>query len=654
MSPRTAPYGTWPSPISASAIALIRASVDEVIVDAVTSAIYHTERRPSEGGRIVLVNTESGVDVVSKDWNVRTGVQEYGGSPVTVHDGRAIFSNFSDGRIYTVTDGGDPQPITPESKVWRYACFSVHPHNPRFIVAVLEDHTNPAPADVATRLCVIDSESKTVHTLASGADFYAKPRFSPDGAYLAWQQWSHPDMPWDGAQIAVASVSVSESELGIGNVRVVAGKHNEVSAGYPMWASKNLLLFTCDVSGYANPWSYNLQTEKAGPVLRTPVAEDFDSTMWLLGWSFGAPLDKDGHTALYTAMRDGRNVLYVVSILSNTFEEIDCPYVTVEYVQPVTDHIVVFIGAKTDESRKIVLCTVKDYSKPQFTVLGDKDTGGPNFERTYFSQPHPMMLTIPVTGEPFYVVYYPPTNPGYIGPTDEKPPCVVHVHGGPTSYAPHALKLLVQYFTSRGFAWVDVDYSGSSGHGRAYINRLSGKWGIVDTRDCALTVSLLSSAPFNLIDPKRTAIRGESSGGYDVLETLCVYPDAFAAGASLYGISDLKKLDEFTHKFESRYCEKLIGGSYENAPEIYKERSPVYNAHNIKAPLLILQGSADVVVPPEQAEGMVKIIKEKGGEVEYVMFEGEGHGWRRADTIQKALETELAFYEKVFDLKKQK
>ncbi|KAI0085246.1 alpha/beta-hydrolase [Irpex rosettiformis] len=650
MSPQTAPYGTWPSPVSASAIALIRASVDEVIVDPVTSSVYHIEGRPSEGGRNVLVNTEAGIDVVGQGWNVRTGVQEYGGAAAIVYDGKAIFSNIVDGRAYIVAPGGEPKPITPESKVWRYACFCVYPTNPRFVVAVLEDHTHPAPSDVTTRLSVIDTETQTVYTLASGADFYAKPSFSPDGAYLAWQQWSHPDMPWDGAQVAVTKVSFSGNDLKIGEVSIVAGKHQEVSAGYPMWASSSLLLFTCDASGYANPWSYNLETQKAGPVLQTPVAEDFDSTMWILGWSFGAPLDKEGKTALYTAFRNGRSVLYVVTTTSNTLEEIECPFVTVQYIRPVAGDAVVFLGAKTDESDSIILCTLKDYSKPHFTVLGKKDASEPSFGKSLFSQPQPLTLTVPGTKEPFYVAYYPPTNPGYVGPPGEKPPCVVSVHGGPTSYAPQSLQLTVQFFTTRGFAWVDVNYSGSSGYGREYTSRLSGKWGVADTRDCALTATLLSSPPYNLVDAKRTAIRGRSSGGYDVLETLCLYPDAFAAGASLFGISDLKKLDEFTHKFESRYCEKLIGGTYESVPELYRERSPIYNAHNIKAPLLILQGSEDAVVPPEQAEGMVKTIKEKGGQVEYVVFEGEGHGWRKAETIQKALETELAFYEKAFGL----
>lgn len=340
-----------------------------------------------------------------------------------------------------------------ESKVWRYACFAVYPGNPRFIVAVLEDHTHPAPKDVTTRLVVIDSELKSVHTLASGADFYAKPSFSSDGTHLAWEQWSHPDMPWDGAQIAVTKASLDGNNLKIGEVLIVAGKPHEVSAGYPFWASSTLLLFTCDASGYANPWSYNILTGKASPVLQSPVAEDFDSTMWILGWSFGAPLDNEGKTALYSAFRNGRSVLYVVSTASNTLEEIECPFVTIDYVRPVTENVVVFLGAKTDESAHIVVCTLKDYSRPHFTALGKKDASEPSFDKNLFSHPQPITLTVPETKEPFYVTYYPPTNPGYVGPPGEKPPCVVSVHGGPTSYAPQSLQLTAQFFTTRGFAW---------------------------------------------------------------------------------------------------------------------------------------------------------------------------------------------------------
>lgn len=345
----------------------------------------------------------------------------------------------------------------PERKVLRYACFAVHPTKPRFVVAVQEDHTRPDPPDIVTTLCVIDTESKTVNPLVSGTDFYAKPCFSPDGAHLAWQQWSHPDMPWDGAQICVAGVSVSQQvKLEVGDTRAVAGKHSEVGACYPMWASPSVLLFTCDASGYSNPWSFDVQTGKSGPVLQKPVAEDFDFTMWLLNWSFGAPLDRDseGKMALYTALRGGRSVLYVVSLLSNTLEEIECPYVTVECVRPVTDHAVVFIGAKTDEPRKLILCTLKNYSKPQFTVLGEKeDAGGADFASEYFSQPKSIVLNLPEINEPLYVSYYPPTNPGYVGPADEKPPCVVNVHGGPTSNSPQALSLTKQFFSSRGWAW---------------------------------------------------------------------------------------------------------------------------------------------------------------------------------------------------------
>ncbi|THG97400.1 hypothetical protein EW026_g4586 [Hermanssonia centrifuga] len=625
---KIAPYGTWTSPLTADAIIQNSASVNDVIVDPVTSKIYHVENRPSEGGRMVVVKTEEGIDVVGKDWNCRTGVHEYGGASATAYGGNIYFSNFADGRVYIVKDGKEPKAITPESKVHRYANFAVHPLHRHLLVVVQEDHTHPAPADVVNTLCTVDSSTQTVSSLLAGMDFYAAPSFSPDGSHLIWVQWSHPDMPWDGSEIYIASVQTEDHKLKLENIRHVAGQKDKISAGYPTWASNDVVLFTSDESGYQNPWKYTLSTGTATAVLQTPVKEDFSLPAWFLGGSYGAPIDKEGKMAVCTAFRNGRSVLYVVSLLSGTLEEIDCPYVSIEHVRHVVDDAVVFVGAKDDAPPQIVLCAIKDYSKPKFSVL-QKETAEvkPPIPSSYISRPVPLTLEVPPNGEPLYVVFYPPTNPEYAVPGGEKPPCIVNVHGGPTGVATQELSLTTQFFTSRGWAWVDVNYGGSCGFGRQYINRLQGQWGVVEVRDCALSASVLAQT-HSLIDPARTAIRGRSSGGFTVLATF--------------------KLDEFTHKFESRYCEKLIGGTFSDVPNVYKERSPINNAGEIKSPLL---GSIDAVVPPQQAEDIVKTIKENGGQVEYVLFEGEGHGWRKAENIKAALEKELAFYEKTFGLK---
>ncbi|KAI0072243.1 alpha/beta-hydrolase [Panus rudis PR-1116 ss-1] len=650
--PKVAPYGTWKSPITSDSLVESSVGVENIIVDPITSTIYHIEKRPSEGGRSVLVKSEEGVDVVEKGWNVRTGVHEMGGAAATVYDGTAYFSNFGDNRVYKLKEGGKPEAITPEKKEHRFADFAVHPQDKRLIVSILEDHTKPDPADVVNTLAVIDSQTQSVSVLLSGADFYAAPTFSPDGSYFAWQQWSHPDMPWEGGEIHVAKVAIDQSgsKLTLTGAIHVAGKRNAISAADPIWLTNDTLLFTSDESGYQNPYTYTVSMGKVAPVLSEPVPEDFSLPGWSLGVRYGAALDKEGKTILFTAVREGRSHLYVLTRHSGAIEEITCPFVTVRDIVRVTDDNVVFVGAKADEPASIVLASIKDYALPRFSPIKALSAAAA-FPRELFSKPQPIQLLVPPNGDPLYVVYYPPTNPDYVEPDGEKPPCVVSAHGGPTSCTDQSLSLTKQFYTSRGWAWLDVNYSGSSGYGRKYIERLAGQWGIADARDAALAAQTLSRPPHNLIDPTRIAIRGQSAGGYTVLTSLCSYPDVFTVGTSFFGISDLKKLEEFTHKFESHYMEKLLGGTVKEIPDEYDRRSPVHNADKIKAPLLIQQGSLDAIVPPNQAEAIVKTIREKGGRIEYIVFEGEGHGWRKAENIKKSIEEELSFYEDVFKLK---
>ncbi|TCD67717.1 hypothetical protein EIP91_012014 [Steccherinum ochraceum] len=651
----TASYGTWKSPITADSIIENSASIDDVIVDPVTSAIYHIESRPNEGGRNVLIKTEGNTDLFGEGWNCRTGVEEYGGGAATAHNGVIYFSNFKDGRVYALKEGGQPEAITPENSAQRFADFAIHPTQNHIIVAVLEDHTQPEPANVVTSLCFINTHTKTVHPLVSGVDFYAAPAFSPDGNHLVWQQWKHPDMPWEGGEIHVGPVTynASSQSISVTNSHHVAGKHSEASAAYPFWINNDTFVFTVDVSGFQNPWTYTLSTKKSAPILPQPRDEEFSLPGWQLGASYGVvahPGDDTTHsTVLFSAFKDGRSRLYLLTLHSGAIEELACPYVAIANVRRVADGHVVFVGGKVDEGATLVQCSVKDYAAPHFTVLSGATKS--SFSPAFFSKPQSITLHTDEK-EPLYVLYYPPTNPEYEAPEGERPPAIVSVHGGPTSHERQGLKMTVQYFTSRGWAWIGVDYGGSSGHGRKYIERLKGNWGVVDTRDCVLAAQQLASASHALIDPKRTAIRGGSSGGYTVLETLCLYPDAFAAGTSLYGISDLVKLAEFTHKFESQYMAKLLGGfvTDEKVRKVYVERSPVNNAGRIRSPLLIEQGSLDAVVPPAQAEDIVKSIKANGGSVEYVVFEGEGHGWRKAENIKAALEKEREFYERIFKL----
>jgi dipeptidyl aminopeptidase/acylaminoacyl peptidase len=595
-------------------------------------------------------------------------VQEYGGAAAIIYDGNIYFSNIKDGRIYIAHEGETPQPVTPESTVHRFANFAVHPKWTTLLVSILEDHTCDTPQTVRTTLCIINTATKSVSELRGilNADFFAAPVFSPDGKKIVWQQWWHPDMPWEGAELYVADVIPSETKgeitgIAVANAQCIAGKAIEISAAYPSWANNTTLVFTSDVSGYQNPWTYSVTSNTTQPVFSSPVPEDFSAPAWVLGGSPYAFVDGAGNTALFAAFRGGRSVLYLVDLRggSQPYEVSPCPFASVlnlHQISPGKPEIV-FSATKSDGPGGVVRCTLSSSVAPAtaiYTVLKStesSDSASPKFPAGIISVPKSMTLTIPPENDPLHVVFYAPTNPEYDGSNrpEEKPPCVVNVHGGPTSMEGQSLSWTKQYFTSRGWAWLDVNYGGSSGYGRAYTHLLAGNWGIKDVQDCLQASKALSG----YIDLARVVIRGGSAGGYTVLSALSfgLEHTFYAAGTSSYGISNLRLLAQFTHKFELRYMEKLMGGTVEEIPKVYdEERSPLFNAKKIEKPLLILQGSEDKVVPPQQAEEIVAKIQACGGKVKYVLFQGEGHGFRQPENIKNALESEIAWYEEVLGL----
>ncbi|KDQ26376.1 hypothetical protein PLEOSDRAFT_1043609 [Pleurotus ostreatus PC15] len=624
---RHAAYGTWNSPVSAASS--LSAGTEDIFLDPVTSKVYFAQKRPEENGRSAIVDAESREDLLDSSWDARTQVHEYGGAAAIVFDNVLYFSHFADARVYRCEKGSLPQPVTPVNPTQRFADFAVHPVHSNLIVCTIEDHIDPHPAKVVTKLCVIDAQNSTVTDLVQGADFYACARFSPDGKHLVWQQWSvdHPELPWQSAEVVVAPCSVSEDtqQLSLGPTTHVAGNHGSISAQDPGWASDNTLFFFCDVSGYQNPWKFTFNptnlaaTGKASPILPTPIEEEFGAPQWWLSRHGSGALNTT--TVAFLSFRQARSTLYVCDIVKGSLVEVPTDFAHIQYMHGDGKGKVVMLGQPSDSGEVLSELVLSTDGKP---ILAPDN-------------------------RVCHVTYYGPKNTEYDGGLPgERPPVVVLIHGGPFYMEPSALDWSKQFFTSRGWAYLDVNYGGSTGFGRAYRESLHGKWGILDIQDAYHSVLQLDE--MGLLDKSRAVVHGGSAGGYSVLQIATTLPTEFAAGAPQYGISDMRKLDEILHKFEYYLCDRLMGGTYEEITEVWHERSPIYHVDKIKMPLLVLQGAKDTVVPAEQMINMVKTIQAAGGKAELVLFPDEGHGWRQAKSIQTTLERELSFFSEVLGL----
>ncbi|KAI0060422.1 alpha/beta-hydrolase [Artomyces pyxidatus] len=661
-STRVAPYGTWVSPIHAQAVAAqsLSAGIEDIILDPVTSKVYYGQNRPAENGRSAVVDAATRQDLLDHTWDARTGVHEYGGAAAIVYDGVLYFSHIGDGRVYKCAKGSEPVAITPVAPAHRFADFAVYPGNPNFIVSILEDHTDPHPARIVTTLCVIDASKSTVHTLVEGADFYSCARFSPDGKFIAWQQWHHPDMPYQSAEIAMASCSPSSDKgIQLGTHVHVAGKPGAVAAQDPGWTSNNTLFFFSDVSGFQNPWKFTFDasnpsdTGKAAPILTQPLREEFGQPQWWLS-RHGSGALSETHVA-FLSFREGRSKLHVCDVEKGSITEIKTPYAHIQYMHGDAKGRVVMLG-QPEDSGQVVAEMVFDKANDNFVLRPVPSTpadadASPSLSvyGDYISKGQYFSLTLPPDNRTCHVTYYPPKNPNYDGGLPgERPPVVVLVHGGPFFMEAASLDWTKQFFTSRGWAHIDVNYGGSTGFGREFRESLHAKWGVLDVEDA--WGSVLKLEELGLVDSKRAVVHGGSAGGYCVLQIATSLPSSFAAGSPHYGISDMRKLDEILHKFEYYLCDRLMGGKYEECKDVWHARSPIYHADKIKMPLLFMQGGKDTVIPAEQMVEMVDTIKKAGGKVELVIFPNEGHGWREAKSVQTTLERELTFFNEVLGL----
>jgi dipeptidyl aminopeptidase/acylaminoacyl peptidase len=619
-------YGSWPSPLSAARVTAGALRLDQIQLD--RDDVYWIEGRASEAGRNVIVKRSASgqiTDVTPSAFNARTRVHEYGGAAYTVYNGTVFFSNFNNQRVYQQEPGNAPVPISDEGP--SYADFRMDAHRSRLIgVREFEGDNCIAaiPGDV----------------LVEGADFYSDPIVSPDGRFLAWLEWRHPNMPWDGTELWVA---MFKGDGSIGAREHVAGGRSE-SIFQPEWAPDGRLYFVSDRTGWWNLYRWHGGEVEAVHAMNA----EFGKPQWTFSMVTYAFVDRHRIAATYTV--DGRWKLAMIDTEMKTFTPIDLDVEPLEGIKAAEKK------TRATEGTELFFIGGSPIVAPAIIQLRSH-SGASGFSQIVLRSsstdviPHEWIsvaeaVTYKVGDRDVHAFYYPPTNPDVEAPQDQKPPLLVVTHGGPTGATIDALDPKVQFWTSRGFAVLDVNYSGSTGYGRPYRDRLKGQWGIVDVEDAvggAQAMVTLGKA-----DPERLIIRGGSAGGYTTLAAL-TFHDTFKAGASYYGICDLEVLQQDTHKFESRYNETLIG-PYPEQRDVYVARSPIHFTDRLSCPIILFQGLEDKVVPPNQSEMMADALRKKGLKVKYVTFEGEQHGFRKAENIITSLEEELAFYRDVFGM----
>ncbi|GAB3095792.1 S9 family peptidase [Aestuariicella hydrocarbonica] len=659
---QTLPYGSWPSPITSDLLTRQNVRLSEPQIS--DSGSFWLESRPQEQGRNVLMfqayevsgNKTEAEEVLPQEVSVRSQAHEYGGASYLATGQGVFYVNAADQRVYHWSET-ESTPLTPEGP-FRYADFCLDPHRKR-LICVREDHRQAGQEEVNELVAIALSDTPAatndqVTVLVSGHDFFSNPRLSPDGAHLSWLCWDHPCMPWDSSECWLSPL---DSDGLPDNPMLIAGGNGE-SVFQPQWSPAGQLFLVSDRSNWWN--LYRLDEE--GLTAITQLEAEFATPQWVFGMSTYSFLS--GHEILACFTHSGQWQLAYIDTYQYTCQPLATDFTDLSQIQSLNQRSV-FLAANPNQASQLVHLSGTLVDSIQ--RLAQSSTT--NLDKALISQPQAITF---VTGHEAnqdnqdnqdnrdnthqnnaggdsgstvaHAFYYPPCNPAAIAPENTAPPLIVLCHGGPTGATETGLNLKIQYWTSRGFAVIDVNYRGSTGYGREYREQLNGAWGVHDVEDvCAAAHYLVSQG---LANPEQIAIKGSSAGGYTVLAAL-TFSDTFNAGASLYGIGDLETLATDTHKFESRYLDTLVG-AYPQQQALYRQRSPIHHAQQLNCPVIFFQGLDDKVVPPNQAEAMVRALDEKQVPVAYVPFSGEGHGFRRASSIERCLEAEWSFYGQVF------
>lgn len=630
---KEAEYGTWLSPIS-SRLATESSVTFQELHNGKNGEVFWSEMRYEEAGRYVICSKSASgehKEWTPKDYNARTLVHEYGGGSFLVVDDGIYFSNFKDQRLYKQENASaSPSPLSPDNKGWRYA-DPVFSNKHGKIFCVREDHgvvERKEKKEAENTIISINPDNQEQSVLVSGNDFYASPKVSSDGSKIVWIQWNHPNMPWDTTELWMASLNEDGTALLPDSSRKVAGG-GDISVMQPHWTDDDQLLFISDESQW---WNLYTLTDTDQLKCLCVTEKELGGPHWIFS-NYGY----DSGAGKVAASHQGE--LGMLDVKSGKYFKIETGFTSHSFLRLTDNGLIACVaGGPTKFSCVITV----DPTTQKVDVL--KQSRALPLDEGYLSVPSTISWATD-DGESSHGYFYPPVNKDFQGPETSRPPLLVKAHGGPTASTNNVLNLKIQYWTSRGFAVLDVDYRGSTGYGKEYRHRLKGQWGICDVEDCCSGAQFLANE--GKVDGKRLCIDGGSAGGYTTLACLA-FKSVFSAGASHYGICDLEVLAGETHKFESRYCDQMLAPMTPENMHIFHDRSPIKHIEKFNCPIAFFQGDEDKIVPPNQAKMMFDAVKEKGLPCAFVLFEGEQHGFRKAENVQKALDGEFLFFAKVF------